>query len=199
MKLSSRVLCLAFVLPLFSACGPLPAEPTSELKVDFDIPKDDIDPADIEELLGGIGSFVQQGSHLVTLTDLVERINVEGGFKSTLLDIVATRDKQASVDCTGRKCRIITTGRDFTFKLDSVSIPVLGSPTIMLERRIEIFAELSEDEQRFNACSITGVKVKTGFLTPNVDGTLIELDGNQIKTLSIDAGPAGNYPNRSCQ
>lgn len=189
-------LCASGIL---ASCGKPPVQPSSEVKFDIDLPKDDIDPADIQKLLTGFGTFVQEGSNKVSLADFAASINVQGSFKTILDEIVRTRNTQADVTCVGRRCQIVTLGSDYSFKLESVNIPVLGTPTVMLGKRVEIFAELTEDLQRFNACRMSGLKVKTGFLTPNVDGLLIELAGDALNTIKIDAGPGGVYPNEGCR
>lgn len=196
MRILASVLGSSLVL---LGCGGAADTPTSEVKFNIDVPKDNIDPADIAELLSGLGSFVQEGSRAVALADVVERINVSGSFKTTLQQIVESRDKDATVTCTGRKCLVVSNGQKFNFKLEGVSIPVLGTPSISLSQRIELQLELSADEQHFNACRISGMKVNTGILSPNVDGALIKLENGQLNTLKIDAGPGGDYPNTSCQ
>jgi|GEM_PF-4564302 len=199
MKSSMLAIGLVLASGILASCGQPLAEPSSAVKFDIDLPKDDIDPADIQELLTGFGTFVQEGSNKVSLADFAASINVEGSFKTILAEIVATRESTADVDCVGRRCKIVTVGSNYSFKLDGVSIPVLGTPTVTLGKRVEIFAELSEDLQRFNACRISGLKVKTGFLTPNVDGLLIEVTGDALNTIKIDAGPGGTYPNETCR
>ncbi len=199
MKNSMLAIGFMFASGILASCGQPLAEPSSEVKFDIDLPKDDIDPADIQKLLTGFGTFVQEGSNNVSLADFAASINVQGSFKTILDDIVRTRDTNADVSCVGRRCRIVTLGSEYSFKLETVNIPVLGTPTVTLGKRVEIFAELTEDLQRFNACRINGLKVKTGFLTPNVDGLLIELAGDTLNTIKIDAGPGGAYPNEGCR
>jgi hypothetical protein len=197
----TSILGAGFIISLgiIAACGRPPLESTSQVKFDIDLPKDDIDPVDVQELLLGFGGIVQEGVNRVSLADFAASINVQGSFKGILDEIVQSRDAYADVTCEGRRCQIVTLGKDFSFKLESVSIPVLGIPTVTLGKRVEIFAELSEDLQRFNACRISGLKVKSGFLTPNVDGLLIELGSGSLNTIKIDAGPGGAYPNDACR
>jgi len=199
MKSSILGTILILSLGMLASCGQAPTKSTSEVKFDIDLPKDDIDPADIQKLLIGFGTFVQDGENKVSLDDFAASIDVQGSFKTILAEIVASRDTFADVNCVGRRCQIVTLGKDYSFKLESVNIPVLGTPTVTLGKRVEIFAELSEDLQRFNVCRINGLKVKTGFLTPNVDGLLIELVSDSLDTIKIDAGPGGAYPSDSCR
>jgi hypothetical protein len=128
----SKVKASGFIISLgiLASCGRPPIESRSEVKFDIDLPKDDIEPADVQNLLLGFDTFIQEGSNRVSLADFAATINVQGSFKAILDEIVKSRDALADMSCVGRRCQIVTLGKDFSFKLESVNIPVLGTPTV---------------------------------------------------------------------
>lgn len=189
-------------LLILAACGrPIP-EQTSAQHLDINVPTDEIDPEDIQDLTGTLEPFVVEGKSVVSFQDIAARLNVTGDFKPLFDQLVASRDDQIEVECQGRKCVAKSSGKDFSFK-PPVTLPVIGAPTISLAKEITIFAELSSDKSRLEVCRIDGVRVKVGIFTQNVDGALIETVGEgpdlTVKTLKLDAGVGGSYPSASCQ
>lgn len=183
-----------------SACGRLERvpEPTSTVKFDIDVDKNSVDPKNIKGLLAGLAGFVKEGTGKVTLGDLLATIENDGVFKRTLTKIVATREVQADVTCAGRNCHVISKGQEFSFVLEGVKIPVLGTPTVQLSKQIDLYATISEDGQSIDACKILGIKAKTGILTNAVNGAAIAVDADVLKTLKVGVGAGGTYPNTSC-
>lgn len=179
------------------------ALPQSEedLRINIDIPKDDVEVADIEKLISGLNAFVSEGKTRVKLADVVAALQVDEGssLKQILEDIVASREELADLDCSGRVCKVTTFGNELTFKLESINIPVLGVPVVTLGKRVDLFLEVSEDLNRLESCRIQGVKAKTGILNNNVDGFLIEKTDSEVTTLKIDAGIGGDYPKNNCR
>lgn len=199
MKKALASLTLTAGLLSLNACGRMesPAE-NSTVKFDIDVDKSSVNPLIIKELLIGLGGFVHEGRNSVPLADVLGKVTIQGGFKQTLDKIVSSRDEFTDVTCVGRKCHVISLGDEFSFVLEGVKIPVLGTPTLQLAKRIEIDAVFSEDGQKLEACKMVGIKAKTGILTSAAEGALIEVVGDVLKTLKVDVGAAGTYPNNSC-
>ena len=132
------------------------------------------------------------------LVDLVAKIGVDDEMKKIFAEILPTREPLAQTNCRGRRCWVRSLGNEHTFRIESIDIPVLGSPIITLGKQIDLILELSEDLSRLEVCRIEGIKAKTGAVNNRVDGLLIEKQGALIKTLRIDVGAGGDYPIKDC-
>jgi hypothetical protein len=169
-----------------------------EERINIDIPKDEIEAAEIDQLLGAIAPYVQDGAQKVPLADVAAKIEIDGDFKEILNQIIPTRETFANVSCKARRCSVSSIGNEFTFRIESINIPILGVPVVTLGKEIDLILELSEDLTRFEICRIEGIKARVGAVNNRVDGALIEKEGELIKTLKIDVGVGGDYPKKDC-
>ncbi len=168
-------------------------------RLNIDIPTKDITAEDVSGIIQGFASFIKEGHTDVPITQVSSSIKVPAEFEAVLQKLIASRDATAGVDCIGRKCVITSTGQATNFKVDGVSIPVLGTPNIYVEKTVEIYAEVAADETKAEICRINGLSVKAGLIKSTVDGMLVQLDGDAVKTFRVDAGAGGDYPNDNCR
>ncbi len=162
---------------IIGACGRAPlVQETSKQHVDIEVPQKDVDPKIISDILNTLDGFVIEGPQMIDIQALTKSLTVTGEFKEIFEGLIASRDPTASIECLSRKCKIVSTGRDYSFKAESIAVPVLGSPTIMLTKKINIYFELSETRDRLEICRIDGLKVKAGMFVQNLEGGLIEVE-----------------------
>lgn len=167
-------------------------------RVNVNIPTDTVTVEQAQELLNVFSSSIVEGKTEIVLADELAKVNVPAEYKTLVDKIVASRDTSAFVECSGRKCKITSSGKALDFKIDGVKIPVLGTPSVSLGKSLEIYTKVAEDGQRAEVCKIIGIAVKVGFVKPAVEGALIEIADGKIKTLLVDAGAGGSYPSNDC-
>lgn len=167
-------------------------------RLNINIPTDQVTVEQAQQLLGLFSSSIVEGKTEIVLADELAKIDIPAEFKALVDKVVASRDPSAFVECAGRSCKITSSGKALDFKVDGVSLPVLGTPSISLGQSIEIYTRVSDDSQRAEICKIVGVAVKVGILKPALDGALIEIADGKIKTLLVDAGSGGSYPTHDC-
>ncbi len=195
---SSISIVLATCLSLSSLAARAETAAEVQDRINIDIPKDEVTPEEIDQLLGAIAPFIQEGVHKVPLADVASKIQIDGDFKDILAKILPSREALADVSCVGRRCLVQSLGNEFTFRLESINIPVLGVPVVTLAKQIDMVLDLNEDLTRFEICRIEGVKAKVGAVNNRVDGALIEKDADTVKTLKIDVGVGRDYPKKDC-
>ena len=168
-------------------------------RINIDIPTKDMKPAELNKIVETISDYIAEGKSKVAMAEVVTRLNIEGDFKKTMEQILASREELADLECQGRSCKLISLGDELTFRIEKVDLPILGVPTVQLSPEIAIHFAISEDLEHFEACQVEGIKVKTGFLNNRFDGFLIEQAADEIKTFKVDAGAGGDYPDVSCK
>ncbi len=167
-------------------------------RINIDIPKDQIEPTDIDQLFQALNPFFQEGKNKVALGDIAAELKIEGPLKEVVDRILPTREADAELDCVGRRCHLISYGEVSSVRLDTLNIPILGVPVVTLGKQIDIYLELDEQLARLEACRIEGVTVKVGVAQNRLDGFVIERTADGLKTLKIDVGPGGDYPKKDC-
>lgn len=222
MTLNNRAVGLLLIL-CAAACGRPEPSPESQVKIDIQIPQDDINPDDISRVLNAADGFVVEGVQEIDIRALAAKVEVSGDFKPVFDNLIASRDPIATLECRSRKCKLVSTGRDFSFKAEGITVPVIGTPTLMLTKKIDVYFELTENRNRLEACRIDGLKVKAGLFVQNVEGALVEVEdldeaggpallgteevgedpekpesSKRIKNLKVDAGTGGSYPSTAC-
>ncbi|MBC7533711.1 MAG: hypothetical protein H7318_19260 [Oligoflexus sp.] len=167
-------------------------------RLNINIPTNLMTVEQAQQLLDFFSSSITEGKKEIVLADELAKVDVPAEYKSLVDKIVASRDPSASVECTDRKCKIESAGKALDFKIDGVSIPVLGTPSVSLGKKLEIYTRVSEDGQRAEVCKIVGIAVKVGFLKPAVEGALIEMEDGKMKNFLVDASGGGSYPSNDC-
>ncbi len=167
-------------------------------RVNINIPTDKVTVEDATTFINFLSATIHEGTNEVLLADALANVEVPPEFKPLVDKILASRDALATVECSGRKCKITSKGQALDFKIDGLTLPVLGTPAVSLSKTITVYAQVAEDNQKAELCRIDGVAVKVSILKPNVDGGLIEIENGAIKTLMIDAGAGGSYPSKAC-
>ena len=167
-------------------------------RINIDLPTDDYTYEEAQEFIDSFADWVKEGEQTITFADILDGVPVPGKFQALLTKIVESRDPTAKMLCHQRRCKITSLGKGITFKVDGVSVPILGTPSVTLGNAIEIYAQLDETRQTLEFCRIEGIKVKVGFFNTAVEGGILALENEAIKTLRVDAGVGGDYPTANC-
>ncbi len=188
-------------LPLLFAfgCGQNPA--TSQEKVDFSVNTSKVtadDTQDIKDLLKVLTPLAEDGERKVSLKEVLGNLEIGEQFGSLVKQILSARSNDADVQCHDRLCKVVSQGEAFSFKPEGDGIPILGMPTIYLDPTITAELQLTADGQRLEVCKIDGLQAKLGSITTPIDGLLMQLDQETVKSLVIDVGIGGSYPNANC-
>ncbi|MES2746426.1 MAG: hypothetical protein V4655_13425 [Bdellovibrionota bacterium] len=167
-------------------------------RFNIDIPTDSFTRDQAIEVINTLAKTIKEGETKVVFADVLSEIKIPGEFQSLVQKIVDSRDESATVLCEGRKCKITSSGEAMTFKVDGVTLPVVGTPSVSLGKAINIFAQVSEDGQSLEVCRMEGINIKIGFINTPIEGAKLEVDSEAVKTLRVDAGGGGDYPTANC-
>lgn len=184
-----------------TACGPNPADSDqSSPRIDIDVPTENI-PADVlKNVIWDLADMSLKGEKVeVSFADFLAKVPLPADFEPYADLILDSRDEMMEIECQGFSCVGSSSGRDIQFKLDNVDIPILGNPTILLSPSIKVNYRFNEDLSLLELCRISGIRVRSGLITQNVDGAKIVMGkDDQVESIKVDVGFAGSYPINSC-
>lgn len=189
---------------LVTACfsmQPVTAKTIVQPYFDVEIPKEDISVSDFNKIMDGLSFMSIEGQTTPTVSLLLENMDISFDPEKTagkvITAIVDSRDEIGEMLCNTERCTAKFTGQKVRMKLDGISLPGLGQADLIIENTVQIDYIIPNDSGRLELCKLQGLKLKAGFLTQNVDGLLIELDGDSVVKSFLDVGTGGTYP-KSC-
>lgn len=195
--LTSIVAC-SFTL---MACGPMPAEhELSQARIDIDVPLEDIEGEIVKDLIEQLADLsLRGGKTQVSLDEIASMFPVPDDFAQYVDLVLDGRNEIVDVECRELRCVASSTGRRTQFRVDDVNIPILGSPTIIIEPTVRINYRFNEELTVLEACRISGIRARTGLITQNVDGAFVAVDDNgDPAKIFVDVGVSGSYPSQDC-
>lgn len=180
---------------------PVTAKTNVKPYFDIEIPKEDVSVSDFIKIMDGLSFMSIEGPTNPTISLLLENMDISFDPEKTvgqvITAVVESRDEVGEMLCNTERCTATFTGRKVRMKLDGVSLPGLGQADLIIENTVQIDYIIPQDSGRLELCKLQGLKLKAGFLTQNIDGLLIELDGDSVAKAFLDVGTGGSYP-KSC-
>jgi len=173
-------------------------EDEAHQRININIPTDKVTLEDATTLLNFLSNSIREGQSEVNLADALSNVEIPEGYKGLVDKVLASRDPLALVECSGRSCKISSTGRALDFKIDGVSLPVVGVPQVFLSKDINIYARVADDNLSAEICRIEGIAFKISFIKSPLDGAALAIEDGAVKTLLIDAGIGGTFPTNTC-
>lgn len=166
---------------------------------DVNVPKEGVVTSQQLRNVGlGLGQYVENGRFEVDTKELVDAMKVEGPMGEKMPEILATREPTVAMECSARRCRVVSLGENYSFVATWISIPLFGNPTIFLDEVLNLELEVSEDGGKLEICRLSGLRGKAGIMNANIDGLRYELEANTIKEFLIDTGSGGSFPHERC-
>lgn len=191
--------CLGLSASLFLAsCGS--SEQVSQPKVNIDIPTEDLPQDVVEQIISDLAELSVEGGLAEVAFEDILAVLPEIDVIAPYVDlIVNSRDPMVKVQCQDLKCVAVSTGEKLSFKLEDVDIPVLGKPTVVIEKNLRFEYRFLEDLSGVEVCKIEGLKARSGFISQNVDGLILDiLPEGGFKSALVDVGLGGDYPSKNC-
>lgn len=167
-------------------------------RLNINIPTDQVTVEQATSLIDFFASSIVEGKTEVVLADELAKVEIPAEYQALVNKVVASRNPSAFVECLGRQCKITSSGSALDFKIDGVTLPVVGTPSVSLSKEIAIYTQVSEDGLSAEICRLEGVAVKVGFIKSAVEGALISVEDGAIKSFFVDAGIGGSYPTNNC-
>jgi len=190
-----------FGLVMSIGCGVQKGENhrASRTSMDVNVPKEGVVTAEqLRNVSVGFSGFIRNGQYEVDTKELVDSMKISGPMADMMPRILETREPTTSLECKGRRCRVISLGEAFSFEASWIDIPVFGKPTIYLDEVISLELVVAPDTMKTEICRLYGIRAKAGMLDANVDGLRYELEGDTIKEFLLDTGSGGTYPTNNC-
>ncbi len=167
--------------------------------LNVDIPKDQFPPEQLRRLTLGLRSIFTDGEQSMPLAMIFDAMELEGPITEVIPGILEAYPNPVTVVCNGNRCTGFSYGKPHSFLATFMNIPVFGTPTISMGPRVEIDFRLSEEGNLIEVCRFAGLRAKAGSLGGPIDGFIGEISNDTVKTLKIDIGFGGSYPNGSCK
>jgi hypothetical protein len=182
------------------SCGRQPVpEQTSTPHFDIDLPKDEVPSDNLRAFMDDLSALAINQISEVTVAEMVEIARLPEEFAPYIDLVLAKRNEMVSMQCEGLKCQAVNSGESFEFTIEEVDVPVLGKPKVTVGETVTFNYRFNEELQVLEACRIKGIKVKSGFLKPALDGAYVELDINDVvQELKADVSVGGSYPSKDC-
>lgn len=196
--MSKKILGLTVMLTVAGCGSRHPAEATSEIKYDIDIPKNYITAQELQNIALGVASTLQEGENQVTLAEIFASMKLQGPITKIIPGILEAHPNPLTVFCKGQKCAGFSNGKSHNFILDWVNLPLYGNPNLTLASHAEMELKISSDGRNFEICKIVGLSARVLGINVPIDGSHFELEGDGIKQLMFDLGAGGTYSNSNC-
>ena len=194
-----RYLALS-TLFFLASCGTPP--PASTPKITIDFPPPPVDKVDnLTQVIKDLKTLTTDPKTTLTTDVFFTMLRIPEEIEPYVKIIKDSREKTIEITCdaSGLRCVGRSLGNKKEFKIETISIPVLGKPWVKLAETIEVYFSISEDHQRAEICRLNGVKVRVKFVSQNIDGALLVFHPEKgVDTLKLDVGPGGDYPHEGC-
>lgn len=186
------------------SCGIPETQDSSDLNITIDVPLEQEDAADVKHVLDKLQRLTSNSKTALSAREFFQILDLPDGFKTYEEQIINSRDQDINITCDniGERCIGVSDGQKLNFTLSDISIPILGNPDVKLATRIQVEFKINSKASLAEVCRIEGIKVKSGFISQNVDGLIVSLTENDnpaIKEFKADVGIGGKYPSNDCR
>lgn len=193
-----RIVQFIFLTTICLSMQSVMAKPEVQPYFDVEIPKEDVSVSDFTKIMNGLSFMSIEGQTEPTISLLMENMDIAFDPESTtgqvINAVVGSRDEVGQMDCNEDRCTAKFTGQRVRTTLRGISFPGLGQADLIVENMVQIDYIIPKDSGKLELCKLQGLKLKAGFLTQNVDGLLIELNGDDVVKAFLDVGTGGSYP-----